>query len=120
MGVDNDVKVILGVEYSYDELENFRKHKGTINCANEIGTSNLTCIWCEFNYPYASPYFDADEKDCYYFLGYDLKHDITPEAMHDILEKIENVKVQIKTFSEKYNIPNKEDEVKFIFRPHVW
>jgi histidinol phosphatase-like PHP family hydrolase len=30
MGVDNDVKVILGVEYSYD-------HKGTINCANEIG-----------------------------------------------------------------------------------
>jgi len=120
MGVDNDVKVVFGVIFSYDELENFRKDKGTIDCANEIGTFNLTCIWCEFNYPYASPYFDADEKDCYYFLGYELKHDITPESMRDILEKIENVKVQIRTFSEKYNIPNKEDEIRFICRPHVW
>jgi hypothetical protein len=41
MGVDNDVKVIFGVEYSYDELENFRKHKTTINYASEIGTSYL-------------------------------------------------------------------------------
>jgi hypothetical protein len=49
MGVDNDVKVIFGVEYSYDELENFRKHKGTIDYASEIGTSNLICIWSELH-----------------------------------------------------------------------
>lgn len=124
MGVDNDVKVIFGVEYSYDELDNFRKHEDAVNCASEIGTTNLICIWSEFEYPYASPYFDANQEECSYFLGYDITSlrgcDVTPETMHKILDKLHDIKIEIRTFSEKYNIPNKEDEVKFIFRPHVW
>ena len=120
MGVDNDVIVVFGVEYDYTELKNFIEHSETEELAKEIGTNYLTNLWSEYDYPYASPYFDADEKDCSYLLGFKLRNDIEPDMMYKILQQIDDIKLLIRNFSEKYNVVNKENEVKFIFRPHVW
>lgn len=120
MGVDNDVMVVLGVEYDYTELKNFIEHSETKELSKDIGSDYLTNLWSENDYPYASPYFDADEKYCSYLFGYQLQNDIEPDMMYNILQKIDDIKLEIRTFSEKYNVINKENEVKFIFRPHVW
>jgi hypothetical protein len=120
MGVNNDVVVVLGVEYDYTELKNFIGHCETIELAKDIGTNYLTNLWSESGYPYSSPYYDANEEDCSYLLGIELKNDIEPDMMYKILQQKDDVKLLIRNFSEKYNVVNKENEVKFMFRSHVW
>jgi hypothetical protein len=120
MGVDNDICVVFGVIYSYDELANFREHIDTQNLANEIGTNNLANTWCESGHFYARPYYDAGEKYCEYLLGYEINGDITPDEMTKMLEKHESLKNMIQQFSKHFNIQDKSHDIKFIFRPHVW
>jgi hypothetical protein len=122
MGVDCNTIVVFGVSYSFDELQNYINHEDTINLANKIGVDlhELQNIWCEDGYTYVSPYFDADSKDCSYLLGLELTGHIDSIKMHTILEKENDIKKQIRKFSKKYNVPNKENDVYFIFETNVW
>jgi hypothetical protein len=122
MGVDIDVVSVFGVEYSYDELENFMNHPDTIVLANDIGVHNyeLYNIWGDSGDQYiiSSPYYDADTRECTYLFGYEIENCISPIKMHSILEKENEIKKQIKEFCEKYNVVNKE--IKIINLPNVW
>lgn len=121
MGVDYDVKIVFGVEYSFDELKNFYEHHETQTLANDIGTNHLLCLWSETEHcTYSSPYFDADDEYCSYMLGHELDTVITPENMYSILNRTDEIKTIIREFSKKYNIQNKENDVKIIVNPHIW
>ena len=120
MGISYDIVVVYGVEYSYAELKNFITHKDSIEIADEIGCDNLINIWCENGYVVASPYYDAEQENCDYLIGYELECSITTERMKEILEKQMDIKKQIREFCEKYNVINKENEISFIIRQNIY
>lgn len=120
MGIDYDVVAVFGVSYSYDELKNFIGHEETNKLADEIGCYDLGNLWEEFDYVRASPYFDADECYCEYLIGYKIQCDIGPDEIKEMLNKCDDIKKEIREFSEKYNIVNKENEIALVIRPHIF
>lgn len=120
MGIDYDAVAVFGVSYSYEELKNFINHEETNKLAEKIGCCDLVNLWVESNYVQASPYYDADESYCSYLIGYKIQGDISPDKIKEILNKCDDIKKEIREFSEKYNVVNKENEIALIIRPNVW
>ncbi len=117
MGIDYDVICVFGVEYSFEELENYKKYNRD---NNDDDDDNLISIWYGNGYYQASPYFDSNEEERSYLLGYKLGTYISPNNMREILEKEDEIKKMIKEFSEKYNVINKENEIQIIYLPNIW
>lgn len=120
MGIDYDVVFVFGVSYNYNELQNYIEHENIKKLAEEINDNNLITLWSENNYIVACPYFDADEKDCSFLLGYKLDYFTSLKKMRDILKKENEIKQQIREFSIKYNIINKEHRIGFLVKPNIY
>lgn len=122
MGVDYDVVAVFGVRYYYHELKNYMQHNDTKKLADEIGDDSLISLWLwsENDYIIAHPYFDADEKECSFLLGYKLDYFTSPNDMRQVLEKENKIKQQIREFSIKYNVINKEVQIGFIIEPNIY
>jgi hypothetical protein len=104
--MDYDIIGVFGVEYSYDELDNFINHFETIN-PEDIGYDDI----CNGNKYIIEKYFDVDLADYTYLFGYKLSCYNSPTEIHNILKKENEIKKRIKKFSEKYNVINKENEI---------
>lgn len=120
MGIDYGVVFVFGVSYSYDELQNYMEHEDIKKVSQEIDDNSLINLWYENNYIVSSPYFDADENDCCFLLGYKLDDFTSLENMRDLLKKENEIKQQIREFSIKYNVINKEHRIGFLVKPNIY
>lgn len=118
MGVYYNVVGVFGVKYSFDELKNFLCHEDTQKLSKMIGCHYLPNLWNESGFVCASS-FDC-EKEKSYLVGYQLKSSICSSDMRKILEKEEDIKTQIREFSKKYNVVNKENEINIIYMPNIY
>jgi hypothetical protein len=118
MVVYYNVVGVFGVKYSFDELKNFRCHEDTQKLAKIIGSDYLPNVWNESGFVCASS-FDG-EKEKTYLVGYQLKSSICSSDMRKILEREDDIKTQIREFSEKYNVINKENEINIVYMPNIY
>ena len=118
MGVYYNVVGVFGVKYSFDELKNFRCHEDTQKLAKIIGSDYLPNVWNESGFVCASS-FDG-EKEKAYLVGYQLKSSICSSDMRKILEREDDIKTQIREFSEKYNVINKENQINIVYMPNIY
>jgi hypothetical protein len=98
---------IFGVCYSYDELA---------KCSPKLPKQ-----WEDLgdNYVCVRPYYNADIEDCIYFLGLNVNLNISSKEMREILDKENDIKKVIKTFSEKYNLQNKENDIRLLSEVYI-
>lgn len=127
MGINYDCVFVFGVVYSFGDLDNFRCHKDTRKLADNIGCDYLINLWEEsepsilpprIEFIASKPYFDADEEDCEYFIGYKLSSELTPQEMKYILTMENDIQYKINQICKNFNLL--EQKVRFLVTSNIW
>ncbi len=79
MGINYDPVLIYGMYFSYKDTQVIKNLQETRDLAEEIGTDCMKHLWsdelyyiggdCEPVLYSTSPWFDADEESCSYYIG---------------------------------------------------
>jgi hypothetical protein len=114
MGIHNDVVLVYGIEFAFDQVKHITDLKEVLE---ESESDNVLDIWSEFDLEYACAYgYDRQEEDCLYFLGEQIKSDLTLEEFIKSIDK-EKVIAEIKKDCERFKLQYEEPRI--IFRPHT-
>lgn len=113
---------VLGVEFSYEELQTFFNHEDNIKLIEKYNCENLAELWYDLEYPMAAHEDDPHESEIKYYFGLEIFKFPNSEKMHEILKKEDTIRKDIRDFCEKYDIvtDSKENEIKFIKDYSFW
>lgn len=116
MGINNDIKLCYGVEFSYDEIEQLKNHPEFKKLAEEIGCDSMPNLWQEMGFITCSNYYDQEEEYYNYIIGVELEGDVNAS---DFIKQLNDDTINyVKEECAKYNLLC--NELKIICRVNVW
>jgi hypothetical protein len=117
MGIDYDVILCYGIEFSYDEIQHLKTNDEVRKLAEDIGTDYMSNLWDELGFISASPYYDSEEEHRNYIIGKEIIGDLSPD---DLIKQItaNETDLYIKNVCEKYNLQYKNPKI--LCRVNIW
>ena len=107
MGIQNDIVLCYGIEFSYNDIIHLRK----------LDTDSMLDLWDEMGHIYCSDYYDQKEEYYTYIKGKNLDSDMTlNEFINNINEN--EMKINLKKVCNDYNL--QYSEPKILCRPNIY
>jgi len=107
MGIQNDVILCYGIEFSYDDIIHLQDTIEFKKLAEDIGANNMSNLWGEMGHIVCSNYYDQPDEYYNYIIGKELGSNIT---LHEFLNEInENeIKISLQKICKEYDLQYRE------------